>query len=564
MRFVALLFLGAAYAPLGQAQPAANEPQLPQERAALLLANAARAGAETAVTPLEVRPAEPGFAGKLLLDRHPIDPPAIAAQTIVPVGAARATLGRAERLLPLSIVGKLQPGEAIPTDMRRRAWCNGKEERGSTIRCYQDLDGDGQWEVARWGDTYSDDSPFTLYMVGKAEPISPIPYRLADPAELPAMQLIYQGCRVTDRIQYSVRIGVKGDGDVKTWGCPAAAQPIGKSELTGPGRYRVDRVTVDIAYATPSEATAMLVEGIAGGTLLDRIDVGKPVRLLGERKGWPIEQAELRLRYERPPYLFVGAPLLTQEGGEGAALLAGSYRYGYTARVVGDVEQSKYFGGKKPAFAAGDALYGLPMHDPTAPQIFGEPVMMWCAPREKKPGVWRANCLQQQDVTRGVYSDVFNALWIEQIPATGSNSDAIEIEEGPVDLPQASVRYDFWKWSPRRLFLRRVVSLNGVAMPAQIVEVPRLKEGPALLAIAGGVLRVEPGADGTGFKASVLRRLLPDASAQPKAGLMVQFLDMATRDGRPLTTDEKADLLMDGASITLPAHMGPDAIKESE
>ncbi|MES2337729.1 MAG: hypothetical protein V4537_06525 [Pseudomonadota bacterium] len=526
-------------------------PQLSQDRAAALVARTAASGSDTAVTPLQVQAPDPAFVGKLLLTRHPINPPPIATQGLLPLGAVRVMTAKGERILPLSIVGRVAAGGGVPSDPKRRAYCNAKEERGDAIRCYQDTDGDGRFDVARWGQTYSDDSPYTLYMVMRAEPLpAPLPYVAASPADLPALRLIYQGCRVTDRIQYAARIGVQGDGDVKTFGCPSAAQPIGRSALVGPGRYRVDRVTVDIAYATPEEATATLVAGIPAGTVLDRIDVGKPLRLLGERKGWPVEQAELRLRYATPPYRFVGIPVLTAQGTAGTALLSGPYRYGYTARIVGDAAKSTMFSGKKPAFADGDALYGIPMQNPLVQQQFGEPMMMWCAPKEKKPGDWRANCLQQQEVTRGVYDGVYGALWIEAIPAAASNSDAIEVAEGPADLPQPDVRYEFSKWTNNRLILRAHVGLNGADVTGwRQVDVPRLKDGSALLGIAGGVIHVTPTADLLGFRAAAMRPLAPDASAQPRAGLIAQMLDTATDNGRPLTTEEKARLLDEGEAV---------------
>lgn len=524
---------------------------LPQDRVTKLMAQATRAGAETAVTPLQVQGADPTFVGKLLLTRHPISPPSIATQGLMPLGAARALLGKDERTMPLTIIGRVAPGEPIPGDPGRRAYCNAHEERGDAIRCYVDVDGDGRFDTARWGQTYSDDSPYTLYMVTKAESLpTPITYSKVDPRELPALQLIYQGCRVTDRIQYSAKIGVKGDGDVKTFGCPSAAQPIGKSELVGPGRYRIDRVVVDVADANPTngEAATRMVEPIPAGTLLDRIDKGRPVRLLGERRGWPIEQAELRQRYEAPPYRFVGLPIVASSGGVAAAVVSGPYRYGYTARIVDGAMKSVMFAGKKTAFEPGDALYGIPMQDPLAPQLFGEPMMMWCAPKERKPGDWRANCVQQAEVTRGVYDGVFGALWIEQIPAVASNSDAIEIAEGPAVLPNPTVRYDFVKWTPKRLILRAIVSLDGKdAVGWRQVEAARLGDGSALLAIAGGVIRVTPDAVGTGWQATTIRRLEPNGSAQEKGGFLVALLGSAKKDGRPLTAEEQAEALDEGA-----------------
>lgn len=550
MRYVAWVGLAVAGNVAAQTfEPPVTVPSpqstLSPERVNALMAQAARAGAETAVTPLQVQAADPAFVGKLLLTRHPINPPPIATQGLLPLGAARALLGKAERAMPLTIIGRVASGETIPSDPGRRAYCNAHEERGDAIRCYVDTDGDGRFDTARWGQTYSDDSPYTLYMVTKPEPLeTPIAYSKVDPRELPALRLIYQGCRVTDRIQYSARIGVQGDGDVKTFGCPNAAQPIGKTELVGAGRYRIDRVVVDVATTTTEEATTRLVEPIPAGTVLDRIDVGRPVRLLGERRGWPVEQAELRQRYEAPPYRFVGLPTVAASGGVNAAIVSGAYRYGYTARIVDGAMKSVMFGGRKTAFEPGDALYGVPMRDPLAPQLFGEPLMMWCAPKERKPGDWRANCLQQAEVTRGVYDGVFGALWIEQIPATPSNSDAIEIAEGPATLPSPFVRYDFLKWTPNRLILRAIVSLNGKdAGGWRQVDAARLDDGSALLAIAGGVIRVTPDAAGTGWRAATIRPLEPDASAQQKGGFLVYLIDSAKKDGRPLTVDERARLL---------------------
>lgn len=556
MRFVAWVGLAMAgnvaaqdfKPPVAPSRPSST---LSPEREAKLLAQAARAGADTAVTPLQVQAADPTFVGKLLLTRNPISPPSIATQGLLPLGAAQALLGKDERAMPLTIIGRVTTGEPIPSDPGRRAYCNAHEERGDAIRCYVDADGDGRFDTARWGQTYSDDSPYTLYMVTKAEPLAtPIAYSKMDPKELPALQLIYQGCRVTDRIQYSTKIGVRGDGDVKTFGCPSAAQPIGKAELVGPGRYRIDRVLVDVSDADPTngEATTRIVEPIPAGTLLDRIDKGRSVRLLGERRGWPIEQAELRQRYEAPPYRFVGLPTVAASGGVAAAIVSGPYRYGYTARIVDGAMKSVMFAGKKMAFVPGDALYGIPMQDPLAPQLFGEPMMMWCAPKERKPGDWRANCLQQAEVTRGVYDGVFGALWIEQIPAIASNSDAIEIAEGPAALPNPVVRYDFVKWTPKRLILRALVSLDGKdATGMRQVEAARLSDGSALLAIAGGVIRVTPDATGTGWHAATIRPLEPDASAQNKGGFLVALIGSATKDGRSLTVDEQAEALDEGA-----------------
>lgn len=536
-------------------KPSAAQPTLgstlPPERMNKLMAQAARAGAETAVTPLQVQAADPTFVGKLLLTRHPISPPSIATQGLMPLGAARALLGKDERAMPLTIIGRVATGEPIPDDPKRRAYCNAHEERGDAIRCYVDADGDGRFDTARWGQTYSDDSPYTLYMVTKAEPLAtPIAYAKVEPKTLPALQLIYQGCRVTDRIQYSAKIGVRGDGDVKTFGCPSAAQPIGKTELVGPGRYRVDRVIVDVADidALSGEAATRIVEAISAGTLLDRIDKGRPVRLLGERRGWPIEQAELRQRYEAPPYRFIGVPTIAAFGGVAASIVSGPYRYGYTARIVDGAMKSVMFAGKKTAFEPGDALYGIPMQDPLAPQLFGEPMMMWCAPKERKPGDWRANCLQQAEVTRGVYDGVFGALWIEQIPAIASNSDAIEIAEGPALLPNPSVRYDFVKWTPKRLILRAVVSHGGKdAAGWRQIEAARLNDGSALLGIAGGVIRVSPDATGTGWQATTIRPLEPNASAQQKSGLLVALLGSAKKDEQPLSVEEQAEALDEGA-----------------
>lgn len=529
-------------------------PPLSQQAIDVLTTQAAQAGADTAVTPLRVQAADPGVVGKLLLTRNPINPPTIAAQALLPLGAARAITGKAERTMPLTIVGRLAPGEAIPTDPARRAYCDTHEDRGSAIRCYVDTDGDGRFDVARWGETYSDHSPYTLYMVARAEPLAvPIVYRPIDPRELPALRLIYQGCRVVDRIQYSARIGVAGDGDVKTFGCPNAAVPIGHDDPAGPGRYRVDRVVVDVApAATPEEAGVTLVEPIPAGTLLDRIDVGRPVRLLGERHGWPVEQAELRARTAAPPYRFVGLPTVAAAGGAGAAIVSGAYRYGYTARIVDGAMKSVMFAGKKAAFEPGDALYGIPMQNPLAPQLFGEPLMMWCAPKERKPGDWRANCLQQAEVTRGVYDGVFDALWIERIPAAASDSDPIEIVERPAELPRPSIRYDFLKWTPNRLILRATVSLAGKDVGRwRQVDTARLDDGSALFAIAGGVIRVTPDAAGTGWRAATIRPLEEDATAQPKGGVLTYLINSARKDGRPLTTEEKATLLDEGQPVAI-------------
>lgn len=542
MRVLAPLLLASSAVAVGQSAPPPAAALSPERRAALVAA-AERAGADMAVTPLRVRAADPAFRGKLFLQGSVLSASPLAAQALDALGAVRATFGKSTRVLPLSIIGRVGAGGAVPTDPKRLAWCDGRQERGNAIRCYQDLDADGRLDSARWGETYSDDSPYTLYMVGKAEPVAPAAYQKVDVAELPALELIYQGCRVTDRIQYSARIGVKGDGDVKTLGCPSAAEPIGKPEPVGPGRYRVDRVVVDVEYPTPELARTRIVEAIPAGTLLDRIDVGKPVKRLGERTGWPIEQAELRARYAAPPYRFDGTPALTAQGAEGTPLVAGPYRYGYTARIVEDARQDTMLSGRTTAFANGDALYGIPMQNPLARQQFDEPMMMWCAPKQRKPGDWRANCLQQQQVTRGVYTDMRNALWIEQIPAAANNTDAIMLEEGPAALPEASVRYAFAKWTPNRLLLRRIVTHGGADLPPVPVELPRSKDGSALFAIGGGVVAVTATPDALGFQARLVRPFDPDATALPTVGFLAQMLDKATREGRPLTLEERAALL---------------------
>jgi hypothetical protein len=384
-----------------------------------------------------------------------------------------------------------------------------------------------------------------VFTLGKAEPLpAPIPYSRVPVSTLPGYRLIYQGCRVTDRIQYAARIGDEGDGDVKVLGCPDAAVPVGHAAPTGPGRYRVDRVTVEIGRpdAEGREAPATLVTGIEAGTLLDRIDPGKPVRLRGEREGWLVEQALVAARYARPPYLFAAPPRLSAAGASGDVLIEGPFRYGYTARVDGDVARQTMFSGKKPAFAAGDALFGIPMRSNLTQQLFNEPLMIWCAPKQKKPGEWRANCLQQQGVSRGVYQSPYAGLWIEQLPASADNSDAIEIVEGPADLPQARIAYRFDKWTKNRLLLWAAAEKDGAREPQRRVELPRFEDGSALMAVGGGVVKVSE--TPTGFVATPVRPFRADGSAGVTAGLLLWVLDRAKVGGKPLSEAERIALLI--------------------
>lgn len=484
-------------------------------------------------TPLVARPVDPAFSGStdgpgvsanaLLLQAEfrASEGPALYSQPVAPLQAVIANIDSEERMLPLALIGPIETTEggapAIPDDPERRAFCDTAEREAGRIACYLDLDGDGRFDTLRHGITLSDHNPLTLISIiepGNAEPrVSlPIPYRIAADTALPVYQLRYNSCDPDSELPtYAVHLDVEGDADIVGDQCTSLAQELEGDEAGTGRRVRIDRVVLALSE-TEAGTRTHIVEPIPAGAILDRIGGSNQVFLLGARPS-PVEELTGRLAEmtQRPVYGLRNAPTVASaEGDEGSIALVGLMQYGYTGRLLGDAGSSGMLGLDRLTLPAGQPVYGVPFQQQSVSTFngsvisrssMGPPRMYWCAPFERRPGLWRAHCFLSGDVTHRVYRYLSPAFMVRGFGGESVGSEPIQVEEGPDAFGDVEVRYRFDRWTDEHAIFEIEVG-PGVDRLAEGLKlgVARDADGSARFVLGDGEFRIVPGAGDDGYR----------------------------------------------------------------
>lgn len=473
------------------------------------------AATEPAVVPLEALPAVTGATGEIWIKGMRLRAPLIAEQGLrVAAGIVRTgTPG----VLPLTIVGPVTPGSGLPADPARRAWCDPDQGlqliRGNTLKCYQDLDGDGSLDTERRGAMAAPIQPVTIAQLGPGQPIAPIPYRAATTAELPVYRLVYESCGggVTP-VRFTQRLRDAGGG-----GLDYACSGVGEAIDAATGRTRIDRIEVQVSPRENS-AVATLFAGIPAGTLLDRVMPAEPVYDLGARPSLLAERLAQLQRFGRPAFTFAGEPRVNlAAAGPSDVLIEGVLGFGYTGKVAKLVTISNLTSTR--TIEVGEPVYGVPMGGDS--RVMPTPgtriAVTWCAPRLKL-GEWRAACVPVQGAaTHTIIENLYPAFMVRSVHYRADTIQALgvpEVTEGPVDFgTTVKLRYRVVNWAKKDI--RLILEIDtGTGKPDSIVSwVRRQPDGSAVFAIGGGRMRLHP--VGTGYRVEVEAPLHDGGNARP-------------------------------------------------
>lgn len=495
----------------------------PQARLAVLLclsfgvAGMARAeeAALDAMIPVEVLPIDPAFAvGAISEGGLRWDNPRIALQ---PARVARAIVRDVKKgksgVLVLALLGKIETNadRTLKLDVApaKQAWCAFGGFASVTVECFQDTDGDGKLETQRRGLLGVNES-LGLARVAEGKPITPVAYRPANAAELPALQVGYKSCApgrdqvpsLDSELRFATLVQRVGMHMPPSQVCNEIAKPLGAGN-DGEKLFQFGRFKVAIHANDAGELITRLVEGIPPGTLLGNLRPGRP---LLDATDTPADLGEIA--GDVPFLRMVAPPKVVEAIKPGDEFFSVEVQHGITGKLTADSKSYKKNG---PTIPAGTPVYGVAMSSSAVARSF-DAVVVWCAPRKNAKQELVAQCFAPDLSGFALYESDWSPYAMTDVTSYGYDGIAPPVvERGPVDFGgpiEIRLRYEVPapKSSKKYLYASRSIAPAGAPLWKSF-RLRRGKEDAGYVWLGDALLKILPSADGASATVSVVGEL---------------------------------------------------------
>jgi hypothetical protein len=479
----------------------------------------------------------------------------IATVNLRPVGGVvvEQDLGQGERPLILwrAVTGPvdslLTPAALVEAGGERLYCADGVGPQVGSILCLVDGDGDGRFEATARGLGEHVPRVADLSLVGPSVPLpEPVPYRTAQPDELPLLVAEYRNCaRDHDRPRYYMRLrpefpivkpneappatpeGLRNDPDlarrvletvalIRTggFGCePAERVRSGESLYPGDlerGAVAARLAELVIAVGPRDSGAAVRLVGLRS---LDRLyrARGMAVMPVSARPTDRQQQLSLAQRFNRPVLMLAAAPDV-REGARtvGDVLFEVPVRHGYTGVLTQDTVIRTLLARR--SLPAGTALYGIPMSTRMVTTVNGVPRgdfggqggggethLVWCTPVEDE-GRWTATCLPTQPgrytILRG-QRPAFEVRRFSYDAGTSTNDGPVPVVEREADFGRP-LRYRFRLDAVEadRIVVTRETLFGEEVVDRQPIQIARHRGETGGIMLAGGAVALAASADG--------------------------------------------------------------------
>jgi hypothetical protein len=496
-----------------------------------MAARSAAQAATPATIPLEVLAPEPALSeGQIVIGGRIAyfgGGPIVAAQ---PARVARGIVLEKSRgrgkVLGLAILGALETdasGAVRLDNPARTAWCELPSAMymsswtDYTVDCFQDSDADGALDRKYSGLIRGDESVM-LESVDSPEPIKPLRYRLAEPAERPRFDVGYWSCgaaaettaAMVKDFRYSTLVRAEGTKGLGARACRNSAELL-ETRADGTRVMRFDRFTVEVRQEGERLHTR-LVEGIPAGTVLGNLRPNRPLLEIDEAPPSALDELE----DNRKPVLYLTTiPETRSQVREGEQFFTAGVAHGITGRLRSDVSVAGWR--RKVMFTAGTPVYGLPMETAGAGQL-KDSFVVWCLPyrdpAHQVPAL-TALCFKPHAYGYGLAQHE-QPFHVEALHGTFKNVESPVVDRGDVDFG-----------GPLQLWMRFVkagdeglVIETSVSYPDEPrwkrMELKLTEQGMATLMVGGALLDLRPGADQQSLAVQVWGEFQAGADAMVK------------------------------------------------
>ena len=349
------------------------------------------ADATDATIPIEVLAVDPAIAeGEILIgtNQWALAPPAIAMQPArIARGAVIENSAGRPKVLALALMGSPEKDAngAARLDGSRdlQAWCELPTSLFVTswqqyvVDCYQDQNGDGAFEVQYSGHLHGEVA-IMLASVDSPKSIKPLPFRAAETAELPLLEVGYASCGTASQqdasqvkdIQFGTYIRFAKGGKSTPRICKHVATPL-DSPTAGEKLFQVGRFKVAVRE-TDGVLTSRLVEGIPAGTLLGNLRFDRPLLDITA----PADMTDLEATDKEPLYL-AAMPQITATAAAGETFLKAQVAHGITGKLRTEVSRRGW--AKAVVIPAGSPVFGTPMSGSLGERAIDTSIV-WCTP----------------------------------------------------------------------------------------------------------------------------------------------------------------------------------------
>lgn len=174
----------------------------------------------------------------------------------------------------------------------RIAYCNEKshawsiKDQSNVIICYQDLDGDGAFEMQRSAFVSSRKSVVDTYFVSQPTVIFPLVYSIAEKIEIPTGFIEYQQFSNKSGFRFCSFYAPPSSKVQQRTYCYLESQLISTNDALKLSTYRIDRVIISTSTESRGSDPINLLESIPPDTIIGNISARDPILDFGAAPSW--------------------------------------------------------------------------------------------------------------------------------------------------------------------------------------------------------------------------------------------------------------------------------------
>jgi hypothetical protein len=426
---------------------------------------------------------------------------ALASQPARPLDAimidVTLTKANVKRALLLTYLGKLeldaQGRPAAGGPGTQQAWCKDSVNLNASIDCFRDSDGDGKLDQHARGYLPRLEA-LSLNRIGAFETIDPIPYRKAEPAELPVFNIDYLVCGTGPEIKFARRIKKVGllAGSVSGQ-CDNVAIPV-PNQTEGDSVVLLDQARIRIRILDGAR-TSQMTEGMPAGLLIGNLRTDRPIADLAHAKRFSEEHDET---LGELPDIYISTPptIAADPVKPGQTFFSAEIKHGITGTLRAAAIQLKIFKGKPvELIPAGARMFGVQMRSDRENRNLDANIV-WCYPGPLNGADARAKCIARDAMSITHVLDAWERFTVSSL-GIGSIEPAIEdpvIDRDDLDFGEPIVlEIAVEKIAKKRITVRTSMDrLSERNKSSRHRELLRSNNGNAYLLIGHGILMLEP------------------------------------------------------------------------
>ena len=473
----------------------------------------ANADATDATIPIEVLAVDPAIAeGEILVgtNKWALTLPAIAMQPArIARGAVIENSASRPKVLALALLGvpEKDASGAARLDGSRdlQAWCELPTSLFVTswqqfvVDCYQDQNGDGAFEIQYSGHLHGEVA-IMLASVDSPKSIKPLPFRAAETAELPLLEVGYASCGTANQqdasqlkdLQYGTNIRFVKGGKATPRICKHVATPL-DSPTAGQKLYQVGRFKVAVSESD-GVLTSRLVEGIPPGTLLGNLRFDRPLLDVTA----PADMTDLQATDKKPLYLAT-MPQTTATAAAGETFFTAEVAHGITGKLRNEVSRRGW--ARAVVIPAGSPVFGTPMSGSLGQREIDASIV-WCAPwRNGKQLV--SQCFVPTPYSISLVENP-RPFSVEYLNGTPYGVDPPIVDRAEVDFGQPIIlQVRYLAANSRFIVVETSVSYRTEPVWHRL-QLRRAADGSGMLGSGGAVVILRPAADKKSFAIEIV------------------------------------------------------------